>query len=228
VKEPNLTAARDKRAFTLAELVMALSLTAVIALAAATLAGALSSAHGQTDAMSGAIQSGRTAMMSLDASLRKAKLVAAADGSRLVLWTGDANGDERINVNELVLLTSQPASHTVERWEVVFPASMAPALLEALNVQRDLADVDAVDDVTALLEQAVYQDYLIKTILATDVVDFQVVADQTAPLSRLLLLRLRVGPTGQQIALTNSVRLRADVVDRVAMIEGVPVLDLGD
>jgi len=223
-----MNAARDKKAFTLAELLMALSLTAVIALAAATLAGALSSAREQTDAMAGAIQSGRAAMMNLDASLRKARLVTAAEANSLVIWTGDANEDERINVNELVLLTSQPASQTVERWEVFFPDSLSLKLLDSLNVRRDLAEVNAVSDVTALLGRAVYQPYLIKTILATDVVDFQVVADQAAPLSRLVLLRLRVGPTGQQIALTNSARLRADMVDRVAVIHDEPVLDLRD
>jgi len=134
-----MNAARDKKAFTLAELLMALSLTAVIALAAATLAGALSSAREQTDAMAGAIQSGRAAMMNLDASLRKARLVTAAEANSLVIWTGDANEDERINVNELVLLTSQPASQTVERWEVFFPDSLSLKLLDSLNVRRDLA-----------------------------------------------------------------------------------------
>lgn len=213
------------RAFTLPELVLAISITAVIGLAAAGVAAALSSAHAQTSEMSQSIQSARTAMMRLQTLARKARLAPNCSGSQAVLWTGDGNCDGHINLAELVYVEYTPDDQMVRQWTVEFPADMALATRRALDVSVLLQQVVGAAYVRSLMSQAVYGSYLKKDILAVDVEDFSVQGEGPAPLTDVVRMSLSVGPANQRIALNNMVTLRSDVIDNVDMIDGAPVLD---
>ena len=98
-------------AFTLTELLMALAITAMIGMSVVTLSTALSSAHASTGSMAEAISSGRYAMRSIDADVRKAALVTAFGNGEMVVWTGDEYADKQINVSELVLIQSDTGNY---------------------------------------------------------------------------------------------------------------------
>jgi prepilin-type N-terminal cleavage/methylation domain-containing protein len=214
------------KGFTLLELLVAMSITTVVAVATAPVAVALSHAHSRSDVMTESIQSARAAMLSMEATIRRARLVTGADAERVVLWLGDAYEDKQINLDELVVIRYLPDGDTVEHLQVIFPEGMPAETLSALNVTRTLAQAGDPGAVLDLMSQTIYADYLSTRILATGVEDFQAVMDAAPPFSRIALLRLTVGPPDQRIKLTDAARLRADAVDSVATVEGVPVLNL--
>ena len=221
----NLLACPPRRgmvAFTLVELLMAVTITAMIGMAVVAVSSALSSAKASTDSMVEAVSSGRYAMRSIAADVRKAALVTAADDDGMVIWTGDDNGDGQINLDELVLIRPDD-EHTVERLQVVF----TPAAPASLNISKTLEKVTDVDNIRKLLIDKKYSDYLSRRTLAVDVSNFEVVTDESPPIPQLVLIRLTVGQVPQQITLTNTARLRADATGYVSFEDGKPVLDLG-
>ncbi len=217
---------RGMTAFTLTELLMAVAITAMIGMSVAAVSTALSHAQASTDSMIEAISSGRYAMRSIDADVRKAVLITASGNGEMVIWTGDEYADKQINVSELVLIQSDTGNQTVERLQVVFPDSMSPGHLAALNVSRTLAYVNDVGRVRGLLMMRRYSHYLTRRTLAVDVSKFEVVTDEAPPMPQLVLMRLTIGQDAQQITLTNTAHPRADATDCVSFDDGAPELDL--
>jgi type II secretory pathway pseudopilin PulG len=221
-----VTAKARTQAFTLAELMIAMAITAVVGLTVVTVASALSYAHGQADAVREAVQSARTGLLRTEACLRKSQLVTAADADAFACWTGDLNEDRAINVDEIVVIRYQPASRTLQQRQVVFPPTLAPALVEALNVTKTLAELTGTAQADGVIAQPLYANYVSTVVLATDVDGFEVVPDAAPPFTRLLLLRLVSGQGTQRLQLTSAARLRADAVDSVFMVGPDAVLRL--
>jgi len=210
----------------MAELVLALSITAMIGLAVGGLAAGLSYAYSHTDSLAEAVQSGRATMMSMEAILRKSKLVTAVGSGALVAWMGDTNSDRSINLDELVLVEHQQGAGTVEQWQVVFPDSMGTVLRRLLNRRLSLSAVSDPATVRRLMSRPIYSRYLSRVVIGTGVQDFEVATDRAAPLCRLVLLRLSVGQGAESISLSSAVRLRADLTGSVRKVKGSYVLDL--
>ncbi len=63
-------------------------------------------------------------------------------------------------------------------------------------------------------------------VLATDVESFSVTCTPAAPYAKLAVLRMKVGPPGQQIELVDSARLRLDAVSSIQSSGGLPTLVL--
>lgn len=204
-----------------------MSITSVIGLAVATVASALSNAYHMTDELQESVQSGRLAMTNMETAIRKGKLVLTASGDAMTLWTGDANGDGSINVDELVLIRSIAGDRTVVSESVTFPDSVPEAVVTALNQSKTLANLTDLGEVRQSLTSPTLANYFATRVLATDVESFTVGTDVAAPLSRLVLIKMTVGEDPEeQISLNNSVHLRADAVDDVASYDGVWVLNM--
>jgi prepilin-type N-terminal cleavage/methylation domain-containing protein len=93
---------RDIKGFTLVELLVALVVTSVILSAVATLAFAMNTAsNAGEDSAYRQAQLRQTTLRLLDL-IGGAKLVCAAPGDDLVVWRADTNGNEAIDVNEVV------------------------------------------------------------------------------------------------------------------------------
>lgn len=221
-----LSTRTGKKAFTLTELMIGMAIVAVIGLAVVGIASALAYADSSTDSMHESIQSARLAMMKMKTVLRSAKLVAAASNGRLVLWTGDANDDKQINITELVLVKYDAGAGTIEYWQVAFPESMPAGRLRALNVTVTLDEATEAAGVENLLSQATYASYLAKPAWALGATSFEMAVDADPPLSRLVVLRLGVGPIDQHIEVSSAVRLRADATQYVQNVEDSWTLDL--
>jgi prepilin-type N-terminal cleavage/methylation domain-containing protein len=99
---------RDAKAFTLIELLVGLLVTSILLSAVATLAFAMSSA--QTASGDTAFKQAqlRQATLYLSELVGNCRLLCAAPGTDLVVWREDTNGDQRINVNELVYIERGP------------------------------------------------------------------------------------------------------------------------
>lgn len=96
--------------FTLAELLLALSVTAVILSAAAALAFAMGSAESATNKMGEKQARIRYSTMRIRELARNSGLVFTYSDTGVVFWTGDANGDGEINGNEVAWLSTNAGS----------------------------------------------------------------------------------------------------------------------
>ncbi len=90
-----------KTGFTLIELLLALVITGIIASAVATLAYAMNSAGLATDDTSRKQAQVRFATLKISDLVRQGKLVCYASADEIAVWTGDTNGDKKINIGEL-------------------------------------------------------------------------------------------------------------------------------
>ena len=217
---------RDVKGFTLTELMLAICIMSVIGLAVATVASGLSNAYGITDTLEDSIQSARSALMNLESTIRKSKLVLAKSSSGVALWTGDANEDGEVNLDEIVLVQRIDADRTLRMSQVVFSASLSREIVEATNEKKQLYQVNTIGEVSNVLGSGSVAGMQVSRVLAGDVESFEVATDATPPWSRLVNLRLTTGSDDQQITLTSSTHLRADAVDSVVSYNRRPVLKL--
>ncbi len=102
-----------KAGFTLAELILALSVMSVILAAAATLAFAMSSAESATNKMGEKQARLRFSTMRVRELARNSCMVfTTANG--VVFWKDDVNGDGQINGNEITILKVDAGSGTAK------------------------------------------------------------------------------------------------------------------
>jgi len=97
------------RAFTLAELLITLIVTGILLSALATLAFALSSATATESDVADMQAQLRHGTLRLQEVVQNCRLIVESQGTALTIWQADANGDGRINVNELVYLETTPS-----------------------------------------------------------------------------------------------------------------------
>jgi Tfp pilus assembly protein FimT len=212
---------RRRQGFTLTELMMAVTITTLIGLVVASVASALSYAHSSTANMNGLVQSGRTALLNVDRSLRMGKLVVSATSNGLIIWKGDANGDKLMGMDEMARIELDTASRMVTE-TALSGMSSAGSTASALGLDQLLDFASA----SNLLNGAGYAAYRSNKVLATDVQDFQVVPNAPAPYASLVLLRLTTAKDGQRITLTDSAHLRAGALEYVSVVNSLPVLKL--
>jgi prepilin-type N-terminal cleavage/methylation domain-containing protein len=102
---------RRAKAFTLIELLVGLVVTGILLSAVATLAFAMSSAQTASGDTAFKQAQVRQATLYLAELIGHCQLVCAAPGTDLVVWREDTNGDQHINVNELVYVERGPGGN---------------------------------------------------------------------------------------------------------------------
>jgi prepilin-type N-terminal cleavage/methylation domain-containing protein len=100
--------------FTLIELLLALVITGIIASAVATLGYAMNSAGVATDDTSRKQAQVRFATLKISDLIRQCKLVCYASSVEIAIWTGDANGDKKINIGELAYIEAGSAHNHLQ------------------------------------------------------------------------------------------------------------------
>ena len=90
--------------FSLVELIVALMVTAIVLTAAVTLSYAFSSAYDSTGDISEKQARIRYTNLRITELIRQSKLVCARFYGDLVIWRADDNGDNQINVSEIVYI----------------------------------------------------------------------------------------------------------------------------
>jgi len=225
-EDPDVTRRSADKAFTLAELLMAVSITSIIALAVAAMATALGHAQSSTDSMREAIQSARIGVLRMGDTLRTSKLVTCASSDRLIAWTGDANDNDEINLSELVMFRYQPDDDTIEQWQILFPDSMPAPQRAVLDITRTLSQAVNGSGIENTMSRATYASYLVRPVLASSVNSFTMEASPGVPETAVVRLRVNVGEGVQQITLNNTAGLRADATEYVEQSQGAWVLNL--
>jgi prepilin-type N-terminal cleavage/methylation domain-containing protein len=118
---------RNIKAFTLVELLTALLVTSILLSAMATLAYAMSSATRTSDDTAIKQAQLRHTTLRLGELIRTSRMICAAPGNDLAVWTSDNNDDGLVNVDELVYIERGGALDSVSLCQ--FPAG-ATALVD--------------------------------------------------------------------------------------------------
>ena len=95
---------RNKKGFTLVELLVALVVTGIVLAAVATLAFAMGAANDVADDSSQKQAQVRCATLRISELIRHCKLICGTPGGDLAVWRADDNGDGQVNINELVYI----------------------------------------------------------------------------------------------------------------------------
>jgi type II secretory pathway component PulJ len=213
-----------RKAFTLAEVVMATLVTAVIGLAVTGVALSLSNLNEHSEQYYRYLQSGRVASARLQETLRRAHLVLVGSGDLLILWAADDNGDGQINLAELVdIYRDDDTGELIER-SIVLGDSTSEAARDAVSTAVPLQDVmQAVDRWrTPLAAGAPWP--AARRVLARDVMEFTVQCDEPTPMTRMVSFRLTTG-RGQRVVRTGgAATLRADRTAYVGLDDQTHIL----
>lgn len=213
---------RISKAFTLPELVTAITITAVIGLAVVGVSVALSKAYANSDNFYQSLQSGRSSMLRLQSEIRKSRLVTAASGGQLVLWMDDLNGDGEINLNEIAVLSYDSASREIRKKQIVFPGWLGQQIIDALNIEIQLNGL--VDSVSTILSLFQASNYMQTTAVAADIYSCSFSAVPNPPLSKLIIVDLVAGDNDRNINMRSAVAVRAPLTGSVGVSNGQYVL----
>ncbi len=127
-----------RRAFTIAEILVALTISSLVGLVVTTMLSALeSTVREERDVRRANVQE-QMAVMRLGALVRSSARLLALDADDVVLWRGDANGDGQVNVSELRVLRLESSG---EVWTFEVPGDEEPALDTAYAIDADFAAV---------------------------------------------------------------------------------------
>jgi len=105
----------------LAELIIALAITAMACAAAAAVLKAVAGVYETNRGISDTVAGCRNAMTRLGVLIRQARLIGYRDSTRLVFWAEDADEDQRISPAELMMVRYNPASQSLELLDYYFP-----------------------------------------------------------------------------------------------------------
>jgi len=203
---------RKATGLTLPELVIGMTVTAVIGLCVAGVSMAISTGHAEGQEYGEYVQSARMGVMRVGRELRQASLVTAYDSNTLILWGGDTNRNGDINLDELVSVSYDASEKQIVKYQKHFPSNWPDWFVALLNLNVDLDDVDNANSVETYLRYGLLAE---STVLATDVMSFDVTAAPAAPLSRLVNVRFTVGDGGRSLTVSSAMKLRADKTRRV-------------
>ena len=123
---------RNRNGFTLVELLVALMVSSIILTAAATLAyslGKLNSSSGDSARVQAQV---RYVMLRLTDLVKQSRLICSMPAGDLALWRADDNGNNQININELIYIDKGAGSDRLRICEFT----------SAGNSQINLCDID--------------------------------------------------------------------------------------
>lgn len=203
---------RVMMAFTLPELVIGMTITALVGLSTGAVSRVLSGNYSQSQNYYQSLQNARVAMMRIESEVRQAKLVTEAATGELMLWQEPAGGDGYINLSELRCIAVE--GNHVSAYSVVFPAWWPAYWKQLMDSQIDLQSL--LDSPAAWASSIINYSYTVKTRLADNITSFSTAADPAAPLATLVTVKVSSGSGATACGLRSTVCLRNDRTSSVA------------
>ena len=124
---------KNRKGFTLVELLVALAVTGIVSAAVATLAFAVGMANKGSDDTSQKQAQLRLSTLRISELVRNCKLICGMVGDDLAVWRADDNGDGEINPQELVYLEMGPGRNHVQLLDFPSAANWRVTLSEILG-----------------------------------------------------------------------------------------------
>ena len=217
-----MTDGRRRKGFTLVEMLLVVIVTSVVGLCVVTVTGAMFSAIEASNDSYGCVQTGRVLTLRLSKLVRCAQLVTdvSDDGTVMMIWEADRNGDRSINLTELLVVRWSRQTKKLFQQRIEFPSNWSEAVIAALNVNIPLSQA-TLSSSTLLSYFSVYG---AEEPMADGITAFSVQTDVSAPMSKVVGIHLSVARKDQVMAARRTSTLRASQVHRVSGTEGAYVL----
>jgi prepilin-type N-terminal cleavage/methylation domain-containing protein len=205
---------RNMKAFTLVELLVTMVVTGILLSAVVTLAFAMSSASRSSDDTSCIEAQLRQTRLRIGELLRTCKLICARAGNDLVIWSGDPNRNNRIDVNEVVYLEYDSLEHLLRLREFVVSPDNNVDVLTALELPPEtgvLTELGKTQTKDALIEK--YSNPALgcvrQAVMLRECSNVSFVLDPDVPRTRRVTVSFELGETGAAHPYDVSVSLRA-------------------
>lgn len=195
---------------------MAVSIMSIIGLCIAGAATALATGYENGQDYYECIQTSRVTMLRLEEMLRNSLLVTDANNiGGLWVWREDTNGDKEMNMSEISIISHNRAANQLVEKRVVFPNNWSEWVVRLHN-----SPLEPYQMTEAYTWQVFYfrNSYIVETVLAENVTDFDVTLSPAAPFTRTVGIRMMVSQGSRQLTVHSAVSLRADQTDRVAWV----------
>jgi len=197
---------------------MAVGIMSIIGLSIAGASIALTNAYDNGQEYYECIQTGRVTMLRLEEMVRNSLLITDANNiGGLWVWREDTNGDKEMNISEVSIISHDRTSNRLVEKRVAFPDWWSELVVRLHDSPLELYEVTE-----AYIWQILYfrDSYIVETLLAENVTDFNVIVSPAAPLTKTVGLRMTVGQGRRELTIHSAVSLRADQTDRVAWVPG--------
>lgn len=215
--------ASRQRGFTLAEMVVGIAITSLVAVTVASTAAALSEAQSNGEENFRSLQTARITMRKIVSTVRKARLVLNISNTHVLLWAEDDTDTDSVNLLEMRLLVWQQGAGQIREYRIVPPAGTEDSLVGLINGAVPL-DV-TVTNPDVLITWLRNHFWASSQVLAEGVSDFEVTPESgVEATSNLLKIKITSGSGDTAVTLRSAVKIRADVSDRVANVDGTWVL----
>lgn len=192
-------------AFSLAEVIIGLTVTAVIGAAVAGMLYTTGRATENRRDLRQALIAAHALQQRLSACVNAARAFLAADAEQTVLWRSDPDANRAVNLGELGLIEYDDAAGEVRTYEVVWPQGWSQAQIDAANV---VYPADA--DFLAAAIQAKAGGLLVPSVLSRKVTAGAIALDNATPqAARLATLRLTLTEGDLDYPLVMAAALRA-------------------
>jgi len=188
-----------RRGFTFIEMMIAASISAMILAATATMVSAVSNAAIDTRDKRNAKKVGRMAVKRLATYIRTARAIGTVEDHAIVLWDGDRNEDDRVNLYEISLVQYQPMNEQLVRFK------MQPVTVGDVGPEVAMADFTSVANVIALSTGETVN----TTVIADNIVAFDFNAYPSTTETRIVNFGLDVAWKGEPLTFRKSVSPRA-------------------
>lgn len=199
------TSRRGRRALTLIELMLALSITALVAAAISGMMTAVSAGVSTRQDTRSLMVRANAAQMRLGAYLAPACCVLAADGTRVVVWFEDARESSTVHATEIRWLVYDAGNEAIDVHYVQFPDGWS-------QVAKDLADQEYPPDANWDTVLSVYEGlgYTGQLRLLDGVASMAVVTNEATVMASDHLtfnLEFTTGATTQAVSVAATIRL---------------------
>jgi len=196
--------ARRRRAFSLVELLLASACTVSIVTAGSTMVLAVSASTADSLEDRAAYLQGHGAMRRLTRLIQNSRMIGFWDIDEFVLWRGDANGDDLIQLSETISVWYDNGTSTLKSTRP-FRESMTAA---------EIAAADRTVDPTELMDSGFPSTIrsaanAATQVMATNVVSFEVDSNAPGQRAKLLSLELKLRPAERVLTYCITVSPRA-------------------
>ena len=180
---------RQFKGFTLVELMVALVITGFIMSAIATLAFAFSSANETSDEISVTQAQVRFASLRLKEMISHSRLVCAKTSQDLILWRGDTDGDNNMDITEVVYIETGANKDFIQLLE--FKSAQA-GLVSSFDSSNKIGVLPVPNVKLAFLASTVYS----RTKLITSCSNITFTLDKPAPNTEFVSISFDINVNG--------------------------------
>lgn len=197
--------------FTIAEMLMALTVASVIALAAGGMAMGLSYSYQHQDDYRQSVQDASGVVREVQSLVSKAQLITGAWGTAVAVWT-DANADMKASLSELTLLQYDSTAKTLAETKLIFPAGWTQAQITAADTNMTMTEASTFATIQSKFTQNTYAQ---KSVVAEDVQAFSAVGKAAGANNNSIEVSVTVGTGTKRVTLRSAMTLRASLIGKV-------------